>query len=188
MAEALIEGREPGPESDQDLVGTMAVDSDYFQTMGTPLLRGRNFGSADRVDYTAVGESINLASRMEGLNKYLGTKILITAGTHEGLTGRLLTRFLGPFKLKGFEKSVPVYELVGSLDRAEAYRPLQEAFAQALNLFQQKDFTMAQLAFRQVLEIDPADGPAQFYLKSISEVGDRPLPADWKGETVFTEK
>ena len=48
LAEVRIEGHEPAPESDQDLVGSMAVDSDYFQTMGTGLLRGRNFGSADR--------------------------------------------------------------------------------------------------------------------------------------------
>src|SRR5258706_9022091 len=53
-----------------------------------------NFGSPDRGDYTAVGESINLASRMEGLNKYLGTKILITAETHQGIAGRLHTRIL----------------------------------------------------------------------------------------------
>ena len=47
LAEVRIEGREAAPESDQDLVGSMAVDSEYFQTMGTRLLRGRNFGSAD---------------------------------------------------------------------------------------------------------------------------------------------
>jgi putative ABC transport system permease protein len=54
QAEVRIEGAEPAPESNQDLVGTMAVDSDYFQTMGTPLLRGRNFGSADREDSPRV--------------------------------------------------------------------------------------------------------------------------------------
>jgi len=147
-----------------------------------------NFGSPERVDYTAVGESINLASRMEGLNKYLGTKILITAETHQGIAGRLLTRFLGSFRLKGFEKSVKVHELVGSLDQAEVSRSLHEVFAQGLNFFQQKDFTMAQAAFRAALEINPNDGPTQFYLKSISEMRDRPLPSDWRGETEFTEK
>ncbi|MCA1601992.1 MAG: ABC transporter permease [Acidobacteria bacterium] len=48
VSEVRFEGRESAPESDQDLVGSMAVDSDYFQTMGTQLLRGRNFDSADR--------------------------------------------------------------------------------------------------------------------------------------------
>jgi adenylate cyclase len=147
-----------------------------------------NFGSPERVDYTAVGESINLASRMEGLNKYLGTKILVTEETHRGIGGRLLTRFLGSFRLKGFEKSVKVYELVGALDQKPASRSLHEVFAQGLNFFQQKDFTMALAAFREALEINPADGPTQFYLKSIVEMRDRPLPSDWRGETEFTEK
>src|SRR5207302_5519748 len=56
-----------------------------------------NFGSTARVDYTAIGENINLASRMEGLNKHLGTEILITADVQAGVAGRLATRFLGNF-------------------------------------------------------------------------------------------
>jgi adenylate cyclase len=125
---------------------------------------------------------------MEGLNKYLRTKILITAETEAGIKGRLLTRFLGTFRLKGFEKSVKVHELVGPLDQTETCRPLHEAFAQALNFFQEKDFTLALAAFRQALEIKPDDGPTQFYLKSIADLRDRPLPSDWRGETEFTEK
>jgi putative ABC transport system permease protein len=54
LAELRIEGGEPAPGSDQDLVGSMVVDSDYFQTMGTPLLRGRNFGVADGEDSPKV--------------------------------------------------------------------------------------------------------------------------------------
>jgi adenylate cyclase len=147
-----------------------------------------NFGSASRVDYTAVGETINLASRMEGLNKYLGTRILISAETQKELGGRFLTRFLGPFRLKGFERPVDVHELVGRMDQAEAMRPLHEAFSQALSLYQQKDFTLAQMGFRRVLEISPSDGPSEFYLKLISELRERPLPEDWRGETQLLEK
>ena len=98
-----------------------------------------NFGSTTRIDYTAIGESINLAARMEGLNKYLGTIILITGDTEAGVRDRLVTRFLGLFKLKGFEKSVEVYQLIGSLDKSEESRVLREAFGQALQEFQQKD-------------------------------------------------
>ena len=61
-----------------------------------------NFGSTERVDYTALGENINLASRMEGLNKYLGTIVLITGETQKEINGRLNTRFIGDFQLKGF--------------------------------------------------------------------------------------
>jgi adenylate cyclase len=147
-----------------------------------------NFGSVGRVDYTAVGETINLASRMEGLNKYLGTRILMSADTQKEIAGRLLTRFVGPFRLKGFERAVDVYELAGRMEKAEACHQLHEAFAQALNLFREKDFTLAQLGFRRALEISPTDGPTQFYLKTISEIRDRPLPDNWKGETEFLQK
>ena len=140
------------------------------------------------MDYTAVGETINLASRMEGLNKYLRTRILISADTQKEINGRLLTRFLGPFRLKGFERAVDVYELVGRMEQGEALRPLREAFAQALNLYREEDFTLAQLAFQSALDIDPGDGPTIFYLKSISELREGSLPVDWRGETTFTEK
>jgi adenylate cyclase len=147
-----------------------------------------NFGSTSRVDYTALGENINLASRMEGLNKYLGTEVLITSETQEGVTGRLATRFLGKFQLKGFDTSVGVHELQGQLERAEALRPVNEAFSEALKLFQQRDFPAAETAFRGILEIKPADGPSKFYLKFIAEIREHPLPDDWQGEVELKEK
>jgi adenylate cyclase len=147
-----------------------------------------NFGSTARVDYTAIGENINLASRMEGLNKYLGTDVLITGATQAGIEGRLLTRFLGSFRLKGFEKAVAVYELVGQMDREESRRRLHEAFAGALKCIQQKDLAAAEAAFHRVLEIEPKDGPSLFYLKFIEEAHEHPLPAEWNGEVELKEK
>ena len=147
-----------------------------------------NFGSTARVDYTALGENINLAARMEGLNKYLGTIVLLTAETHAGAGSRFTTRFLGNFQLKGFEKSVGVYELMGALDKAADFQQLFQAFAQALKLFQQGKLTEAETAFRKVLEIEPDDGPSKFYLKQIAGLHEYPLPEDWKGEVELKEK
>src|SRR5439155_1553948 len=79
----------------------------------TGLANVGNFGSADRFDYTALGENINLASRLEGLNKHLGTDILITRQTAEGASDKIVTRLAGHFRLKGFEKVVEVLELFG---------------------------------------------------------------------------
>ena len=147
-----------------------------------------NFGSTTRVDYTALGENINLASRMEGLNKYLGTEVLITGETQEGIAGRLVTRFLGQFRLKGFERNVGVYELVGPPEKAEAVRALHEAFEAALKSFQQKKLEEAEAAFRRVLALSENDGPAKFYLKHLAELKDHPLPEDWAGAVELKEK
>jgi len=114
--------------------------------------------------------------------------VLITSATQAGIAGRLITRFLGNFQLKGFEKAVGVHELVSQLDKAEAHAPLHTAFAAAIKLFQAGDLAGAQAAFERVLEIDPKDGPAKFYLKFLAELHEHPLPADWQGEVELKEK
>ncbi|PYJ87015.1 MAG: hypothetical protein DME22_03045 [Verrucomicrobia bacterium] len=147
-----------------------------------------NFGSTARVDYTALGENINLASRMEGLNKYLGTDILITGQTQEGAGETITTRFAGHFRLKGFEKEVEVYELLGFRDLAEATRPWREAFENALREFQRRNFDAAQAGFRCTLEMRPSDGPAKFYLRQIDELRVHAPAPDWAGEIELKDK
>jgi adenylate cyclase len=147
-----------------------------------------NFGSMTRIDYTALGENINLAARMEGLNKYLGTRVLLTADTHESGGSRLITRYLGLFRLKGFEKAVGVYELSGRAEQEAESRQLRERFAQALAALAKKDFAAAEAAFQRVREISPQDGPAGFYLEQIEELRTMTLPATWQGEITLKDK
>lgn len=147
-----------------------------------------NFGSRARVDYTALGENINLASRMESFNKYMGTEVLLTGETQAGVAGRVVTRFLGSFRLKGFERNVEVHELVGLPEKAEASRPLREAFAAAVKRFKQRDFDGAKQAFEQILETAPNDGPTKFYLKHLADLKAHPVPDDWEGEIELKEK
>jgi adenylate cyclase len=147
-----------------------------------------NFGSTTRVDYTAFGENINLSSRMEGLNKYLGTRVLMTGDTQEGIGSRLITRYLGLFRLKGFEKAVNVYELVDRPENGERTSELRQRFGQALELFRKKDFAGAEAAFRRVLESTPQDGPSLFYLEQIEHLRSEKLTPDWKGEITLKEK
>lgn len=147
-----------------------------------------NFGSPERVDYTALGESINLASRLEGLNKYLGTECLITGDTKKDIGERLLTRLLGQFQLKGFDTQVEVHELIGWPEDAKATAPWRETFSQALSNYEQRNLEFAGLGFRQTLELKPDDGPSKFYLAKLEELRTQVLPEEWATHTVVREK
>jgi adenylate cyclase len=147
-----------------------------------------NFGSTERVDYTALGENINLASRMEGLNKYLGTVVLATGDTYRAVSDQIISRCAGHFRLKGFEKAVEVHELIGFKDEAESSRPWREAFAEGLQHFRQRSFDAAETGFGCAMELHPGDGPARFYLEQIAELRRHPPPDNWSGEIDLKEK
>jgi adenylate cyclase len=148
-----------------------------------------NFGSSTRVDYTAFGENINLASRMEGLNKYLGTSILATGPIISHVKDKFVARFLGNFQLKGFEKAVEVYELIGFPEDAEKSRAYREAFADALSLFKARKWDEAEQAFECIIQQrGGTDGPSKFYLKQLAEVRAEEPPADWDGSIELKEK
>ena len=147
-----------------------------------------NFGSRERFDYTAFGENINLASRMESLNKYLGTLTLLTGATLSKGGDRFLTRPIGRLVLKGFEKAVEVHELVGTLEQRAEFAELHTAFAGALAGFQAGRLDAAEAAFKAVEERWPGDGPTKFYLKTITELREHPPGAGWTGEVELKEK
>jgi hypothetical protein len=124
---------------------------------------------------------------MEGLNKYLGTDVLITGDVKKEIGDRFITRYLGRFQLKGFEKSVDVHELVAERETGSA-PPWHNEFDEALRLFQQRDFSAAAKTFERVLAAASEENTTKFYLKHLKEVGDHPLPENWAGEVELKEK
>ncbi|MBI4661176.1 MAG: adenylate/guanylate cyclase domain-containing protein [Verrucomicrobia bacterium] len=147
-----------------------------------------NFGSSNRVDYTALGENINLASRMEGLNKYLGTDLLVTGDLYTGVQDKFVTRFCGRFQLKGFEKAVEVHELLGASDQAETSKAWREAYTEALKQYEKKDLEAAEAGFHCTLKLRPTDGPSQFFLKHLEELRSHPPDGEWTGVVELKEK
>ena len=147
-----------------------------------------NFGSSTRVDYTAFGENINLAARMEGLNKYLGTDSLVTGDTFEPVSSLFVARYAGLFQLKGFAKAVKVYELVGLPEKAADSEDWRACYAEGLRLYADRQFEAAIARFEKTIELHPDDGPSQFLIKHIKELDPTTLGPQWQGEVELKEK
>jgi len=114
--------------------------------------------------------------------------VLATGDTVAAVRDTLVARFCGVFRLKGFEKSVEVYELIDPLEKAERTLAWRQAFAAALDYFRKRDFASAETAFRRVLELRPEDGPTKFLLHKLDEFRADPPPDGWKGDVELKEK
>ncbi len=147
-----------------------------------------NIGSSTHFDYTAIGESVNLASRLEGLNKQLGTNILATREIQKSSEGKIVSRLAGYFKFKGFNQVVEVHEMVGLPEEEQATAEWRKTFITGLSRFMHKEFDEARAAFTKVLELRPNDGPSKFYLEQIRQFAIHPPNAEWMGEIDLTEK
>ncbi|KJV08140.1 hypothetical protein VZ94_00140 [Methylocucumis oryzae] len=112
--------------------------------------------------YSVIGDTVNIASRIEGVNKYLGTRILATASIATSL-GSLIYRPVGCFRLVGRDSPVELIEIVGRKSAATiAMQPLFIQFALGLELFQQGQWQQAAVCFETVLQ-EYDDGPSRFY-------------------------
>ena len=150
-----------------------------------------NMGSSLRYGYTAMGDSVNLASRLEGLNKEYKTHILVSEFTHRAITdGRdsLLFRELDLIQVKGKLEPVTIYELMAGPEATNGQRELAREFDATRALYQQRQWKAAQEHFETILERWPDDGPSRTYWKRCQDYLFEEPPPAWDGVYVMTHK
>ena len=154
-----------------------------------------NMGSALHHAYTALGDTVNLSSRLEGLNKEYGTHILVNESTYAAVKDAgFLFRELDIIRVKGKLQPVTIYELVGKLadlQQDPKFPELQQRlreFAAARELYRRRDWGQAQHALQNILDRTPDDGPSRMYWKRCQEyLFDEP-PVGWDGVFTMTHK
>lgn len=142
-----------------------------------------NMGSQNRFNYTVMGDSVNLAARLEPANKLYGTSILISEFTRELVADYFITRELDRLKVKGKQHPIAVYELIGekipSLE--QHWNPILEAYRKGTFSYYNQDWDSALSAFNNVLVLRPEDGPSLTHIKRINHYKSSPPPENWNG-------
>jgi len=146
-------------------------------------------GAMDHYEYRAVGDIVNTATRLEGLNKHLGTRLLVSAEVLQGLED-LISRELGSFLLAGKSRPVVVHELIRrAADATVSDRERCAIFAGALNAFRRGAWSDAVRLWEESLRsCGGEDGPSRFYLQWCQAHAVESMPANWDGVVRMDQK
>ena len=148
-----------------------------------------NIGSDLSMSYTVMGDAVNVASRLENVNKVYGTHLLVNGMTREMAKDAYEFREIDSIRVVGKEEPEQIFELLGR--RGEVAQPtldLTERFAVGLVAYRRQAWTDAIAAFRSCLELLPTDGPSRVFLDRIPLLSAQPLPENWDGVWILSEK
>ena len=148
-----------------------------------------NMGTVKKMNYTIMGDSVNLAARLEGVNKQYGTWLCVSEDTMAEAGEGIEVRRLDRIRVVGKAQPIRIFELVdekGQMDQRKA--DIVGLFEVALTKFESRAWDEADQAFRKVLDIDPEDGPSKTYLDRVTKYKQTPPPDNWDGVFNLTMK
>jgi class 3 adenylate cyclase len=148
-----------------------------------------NIGSDLSMSYTVMGDAVNVASRLESVNKVYGTHLLVNAMTREMAKDAYDFREIDSIRVVGKEEPEQVFELLGRRGEvAQSTLDLAERFARGLVAYRRRAWTDAVAEFRGCLELVSEDGPARVFLDRIPLLSAQSLPENWDGVWILSEK
>ena len=141
-----------------------------------------NFGSSKRMNYTAIGDTVNLTQRLESINKLYGTEIIISGAVYGHVSNTFLCRPLDLVSVKGKTTATMIYEVVEESDNvSEAQRACVGKYKQILDFYFKREFSMAKKYIVEYLKTNPADKAADLLLERCHKFEQTPPDKNWKG-------
>lgn len=170
-------------------LGLPSVSARYGMNTG-PAIAG-NMGSSTRFNYTVMGDTVNLAARLEPANKVYDTEMMLAEGTWFAVKDMVVGRQLDKMIVKGKTQPVGVYELVELNENVPAEAPIRKIiknYNEGLNLYYDRQFLQASIAFERATEIFANDGPSKLYLSRSQHYMMNPPGKEWDGVFSMTFK